>query len=52
MQSKLRPVLRASRFDAVVIHLGDNDCCSLELSPLGLASCWTSLHSGWLQCLA
>ena len=38
MQSKLRPVFRASRFAAVVIHLGDNDCCSPEFSPLGLAS--------------
>ena len=38
MQSKLRPVFRSSRFDAVVIHLGDNDCCSVQLSPLCLAS--------------
>ena len=38
LKDRVRPVFQASRFDAVVVHLGDNDCCSRELSPLGLAS--------------
>ena len=39
LKTKMRPIFQASRYDAVVMHLGDNNCCTMgQFSPLGLAS--------------